>query len=72
MLKMLDNVIIPYEYLKSDYQITSRLLEALLFYKDKVIFDDKIADGLKKYATDKQLWYDKAEKSAKEIKALYE
>lgn len=70
--KNADNVIIPYEYLKSDYQITSRLLEANLFYKDKVIFDDRIADRLKKYATDKQLWYDKAEKSAKEIKALYE
>lgn len=70
--KNADKVIIPYEYLKSDYQITSRLLEAILFYKDKVVFDDQIADRLKKYATDKQLWYDKAERNAKQIKALYE
>lgn len=66
-----DNVIFPYEPIKSDYQITVRLLEALLFYKDKVVFDDRVNPELIKYARDINVWKDKAEETAKQIKNLY-
>lgn len=54
-VKHSDNVIFPYEPFKSDYQITLRLLEALMFYEDKVVFDSRVNKDIIKFAKDKQL-----------------
>lgn len=70
-IKHSDNVIFPYEPLKSDYQITLRLLEALMFYGDKVVFDDRVNKDIVKFAKDKQLWIDKAKESVEKIIRLY-
>ena len=66
-----ENVIFPYEPIKSDYQITVRLLEALLFYKDKVVFDDRVNPELIKYTKDIDAWETKAKETADKIKKLY-
>lgn len=65
------NVFFPYEPIKSDYQITSRLLEALRFYKDKIVFDDRVNPRLHKYAQSESAWVNKLGKVTDELRGLY-
>lgn len=70
--RVADRVAIPYEPIKSDYQITIRLLEALLFYKDKVVFDDRVNNELIKYTESIEHWKKKSQEAINDIRKLYE
>lgn len=63
-----DNVVVPYEPIKGDYQITLRYIEALKLYKDKVKLDDRIPANMQQYIYSEQAWYDKASETIEKIR----
>lgn len=67
-----ERVVFPYEPIKSEYQITLRLLEVLKFYKDKVVFDDRVNKRLVEFAKSDKIWHETAAESIEKIKTLYE
>lgn len=65
-----ERVLIPYEPIKSDYQLSLRFLEAMRFYKDKAVVDKRINKEYVKFIYDEQLWIDKANVVIKQLKEL--
>lgn len=70
LAKRSNNVLIPYEPIKSDYQLSLRFLEAMRWYKDKAVVDSRVNSDYPKYIHDEQMWIDKSNEVIKQFKKL--
>ena len=65
-----DKILIPYEPIKSDYQLSLRFLEAMRFYKDKALVDNRVNSEYPKYIHDEQMWINKSNEVIEQLKKL--
>lgn len=65
-------VILPYEPIKGDHQITLRYLEALEFYPNTVFDDPKTASWIADAARDYKVWIEAQNRAIKRYKGLVE
>lgn len=70
-LDISDNILVPYEPIKCDYQITLRHLEALKLYKDKVKIDPRVSEHIQKCIMTEEEWISTSQKAKNKIIELY-
>lgn len=71
-LEKVDYVLMPYEKIKGDYQVTTRMVECLWFYSDKVKVDERIDSRLKEHLFSEEIWLKELEEVKNEIKNIFE
>lgn len=68
--KTAESVMLPYEPIKGDYQVTLRFMEALEVYPDTVEFDDRVAEWMRPFASSATPWLEAQEKVVEDFRAL--
>lgn len=68
--KAAERVLIPYEAVKSEYQVTLRLLESMEFYGETVVFDPRISERMIPFAKSTDPWDALQTLTAEQLAAL--
>lgn len=55
-----EGVLVPYEPIKGEHQVTLRLMEALSFYPNNAVYDRRISPRIRRFAEDEDLWSQEA------------
>lgn len=70
-IPFVDNIIVPYEPIKGDYQVNFRHLEALRLYPDKIKADPRLSKDIQDCLKSENVWKKKQEETIKKLKELY-
>ena len=70
LVKKAEAVLFPYEPIKSEYQITLRMLECMEYYPNNVLFDERIPKNMQDYCFDIELWNKKTNEELLKLQTL--